>query len=632
MCEHCIEDSNHLHHNHEEEHEHEENISFHRIILSVVLLMIAFFCPKESLFKIIFFTIAYLTAGYSVILDSLKNIIHGKVFDENFLMSIAATGAFIIGEYAEAVAVMLLYILGEYFQHKAVHESRSSISKLMNIKPEYANVEVNGQLNKTAPEKVCVNDTIVISAGEKIPLDGVIIYGNSYIDTASLTGESSAVYVKEGDEVLSGTINKNGLIKIRVTKLYKDSTVAKILELIENASHKKSRTEKFITKFAKYYTPCVVIFALMLILVPFVFPVFGTVKIWVEKALTFLVISCPCALVLSVPLTFFGGIGGASSCGILIKGSNYMEALSKAEYVLLDKTGTLTKGTFEITEVLPENGISKEELIETAALAEYYSLHPIAVSLKNACAKKYTPEDIISYEELSGLGVKTVTKKGTILAGNSQLIPDIDEKEKNNIERGTQVNISLDSKYIGKIVISDELKPTAKCAVDNLKKLVKNIIMLTGDNCKKASFIAQEAGINEYYYSLLPDEKVKKLEEILEISHGSVIFAGDGINDAPVLMRADVGIAMGNIGSDSAIEAADVVISDDNPQKICTAIKIAKKTMRIAKQNIILAIGIKILFLILCVFGMMTMWGAVFADVGVTFAAVINSLRTLKVK
>ena len=546
-------------------------------------------------------------------------------------MGVATLGAMAIGEYPEAVMVMILYRIGEYFQGLAVKKSRKSITDLMDIRPDHANVEENGIILTKSPEKVKINDIIIVKAGEKIPLDGEIIEGKAIIDTSALTGESIPREAQKGDTVLSGCINTNGLIKIRVTKEFTDSTVSKILELVEHASSKKAKAENFITKFAHYYTPVVVFGALLLATIPPVLT--GTAfNIWIERALTFLVISCPCALVISVPLSFFAGIGGASKCGILIKGSSYLELLSKPDSLVFDKTGTLTKGSFKVTKINPQDGITPEELLELTAAAENFSNHPIAISIKNAYGKEINPTAITDVVEDAGNGVSANINGIRVLAGNAKLMEKYNINFKQSNESGTIIYTAKNNEFIGYIVISDEIKPDSTDAVKELKKLVNNIVMLTGDSENTARHIAAKLGIEKYYSELLPADKVAKIEEIIQAKakNKSVIFTGDGINDAPVLARVDIGIAMGGLGSDAAIEASDVVIMDDKPSKIPAAVKIAQKTMLIVRQNIIFAIGVKVLFLMLGAFGYMTMWGAVFADVGVTLLAVLNSLRALK--
>lgn len=628
MCNHC-------HHSHNSKNEHKnESLTLIRISIAFLILLFAVFSNIPNNIKICCFLFAYLLAGYDILYTAIKNIIKGRIFDENFLMGLATLGALAIKEYPEAVMVMVLYQLGEYFQHRAVKKSRRSILELMDIRPDYAYKEENGKVIKYSPEEINTGDIILVKTGEKIPLDGVITEGSAILDTSALTGESVPKTVKMGDTAISGCINTNGVIKIKVTKKYGESTVSKILKLIEHASSKKSRTENFITRFAGYYTPAVVAAALMLAVLPPLLLPDAQFTIWLKRALTFLVISCPCALVISIPLGFFGGIGGASKCGILIKGSNYLEALSKPDSVVFDKTGTLTKGSFEVTKISPQNGISGEQLVEYAAYAENYSNHPIALSLKKAYKKDIDTSKISNVSEFAGNGVKADINGEEILAGNSALMEKFQINIQEHPDEGTVVYCAKNGEYIGYIVISDEIKEDSPLAIKELKKVVGKTVMLTGDSEAAAKRISERLGIQQVYSQLLPQDKVEKLENIIaeKQKDKNVIFIGDGINDAPVLTRADVGIAMGAMGSDAAIEAADVVIMDDKPSKIYTAVKIAQKTMLIVKQNIIFALGVKALFLLLGAFGFMTMWGAVFADVGVALLAVLNSLRSLRVK
>ncbi len=598
-------------------------------ILFIIALVINF--PNEWINKVLYI-IAYLIVGFEIVLEAIENIFKGKIFDENFLMSIATIGAFAIGEFPEAVAVMLFYQVGELFQSYAVDKSRKSIVSLMDIRPDYANVKRNNEISKINPEEVKIGETIIVKPGEKIPLDGKIVNGNSMLDTSALTGESLPREVKENDEVLSGCINQNGLLEIEVTKEFGESTVSKILDLVENASSKKSKSENFITKFAKYYTPAVVIIAVFLAVIPTLVIEGAEFTDWLYRALTFLVVSCPCALVISIPLGFFGGIGGASKKGILVKGSNYLEALSNSEIVVFDKTGTLTKGVFEVQKIEPV-GISKEELIKYAAYAESYSNHPISVSIKKAYGEEINTNLISKTEELSGRGVVAIIEDKEVLAGNEKLMQEKNIKYTKCNEVGTIVYIAINKEFAGYIVISDEIKEDSKKAIDDLKRNnIKQTVMLTGDRKDVGESVAKEIGIDKVYTELLPDGKVEKVEQLLKekTEKGKLVFVGDGINDAPVLALADIGIAMGGLGADSAIEAADIVIMTDEPSKINTAINISKKTMRIVKQNIVFAIGIKIAVLILSAFGLSTMWEAVFADVGVSVIAIINSLRALK--
>ena len=602
-----------------------------RIILSAVLLVAAFLIPSDNMTRLTLFFVPYAVIGWDVLWRALRNIFRGQVFDENFLMAIATIGAFLIGEYPEAVAVMLFYQVGELFQSYAVGRSRQSISSLMDIRPDYANIETDGGLFKVAPEEVAIGDVIVVKPGEKVPLDGTVIEGNSTVNTSALTGESLPRDVIPGNEVISGCVNLSGLIKVRATKEYGESTVAKILDLVENSSSKKAQAENFITKFARYYTPVVVISALLLAVVP---PLFlsGEWSSWINRALIFLVVSCPCALVISIPLSFFGGIGGASKQGILVKGSNYLEALAQTEQVVFDKTGTLTKGTFRVTAVHPDK-LSEEQLLELAVLAESYSDHPISASLKEAYQKPIDSSRVKQAEELPGRGVKVLVDQKTVCAGNSKLMEEIGVSWRNCHHTGTIVHVAADGEYGGHIVISDEAKPDAAEAICKLKQQgIQKTVMLTGDAKAVGEHVAKELGIDEVHTELMPADKVAQVERLLaqKSSRGKLAFVGDGINDAPVLSRADIGIAMGGLGSDAAIEAADIVIMDDKPMKLSAAIDISKKTLRIVKQNIVFALAIKGLVLILGAFGMANMWEAVFADVGVSVLAILNASRALK--
>ncbi len=624
MCEHC--------HSHEH-HETQDKTRVYRLIIAFVIFAVAMIFHFAGFVKVAAFVIAYLIAGWDVLFKAAKNILKGDFFDENFLMGIATLGAFAIKEYPEAVMVMVLYQLGEFLQDIAVEKSKRSITELMDIRPDYANiVDSNGEIIKKAPSEVSIGDVIIVKTGEKIPLDGTVIEGKAAVDTSALTGESVPRELKENDTAISGCINTNGLLKIRVEKAFGESTVSKILELVEHASSKKAKAENFITKFARYYTPIVVFGAAALAIIP---PVLTgePFSLWFSRALTFLVISCPCALVISVPLGFFAGLGGASKCGILIKGSSYLELLSKPDSVIFDKTGTLTKGTFNVTRIVPKN-VKESELLRYAATAENYSNHPIALSLKAAYAQEINPSEVKDIEEIAGNGVKAAVDNAVILAGNAKLMDKFNVQYTKAPEAGTIVYAAKDGQYIGYIVISDEIKEDSESAIKQLKKLAKQTVMLTGDSASAAQYTAKKLGIDKVYSELLPADKVEKTEEIINQKQagGSVIFVGDGINDAPVLTRADIGIAMGAMGSDAAIEAADIVIMDDKPSKIPAAIKIAKNTMNIVKQNIVFAIGVKLLFLLLGAMGFVTMWGAVFADVGVALIAVLNSLRALHTK
>ena len=606
-----------------------------RIIIGAAVLATAVLLSlNNEWLQIALFIISYIIVGGDVVKRAVKNIFKGQVFDENFLMSIATIGAFFIGEYPEGVAVMLFYQVGELFQSYAVGKSRKSIASLMDIRPDYANVKKGDELVKVDPDEVQIGDIIVIKVGEKIPLDGKVIEGSSMIDTSALTGESVPREVEVGSDILSGCININGVITAEVTKEFGESTVSKILDLVENASSKKSNSEQFITKFARYYTPVVVIIAVFLAIIPPLVIDGATFSDWIYRALAFLVVSCPCALVISIPLSFFGGIGGASKKGVLVKGSNYLEALAETEIVVFDKTGTLTKAVFNVQEIHPE-GVSKEELLELTAHAESYSNHPISLSLKRAYSKEIDNGRISDVEEISGHGVIATVDGKKVMAGNIKLMKMMDIPYFKGELIGTIVHVAVNNKYIGYIVIADEVKEDSAQAIKELKAAnIKQTVMLTGDNKSIGSKVAKELGLDKVYAELLPADKVEKLEELFsqKSKKGKLAFVGDGINDAPVLARADIGIAMGGLGSDAAIEAADVVIMTDEPSKIATTMKISKKTLKIAHQNIVFAIGIKIIVLILSAFGITTMWAAIFADVGVTIIAVLNAFRALNVK
>lgn len=582
------------------------------IIPKIILTIILFVCGFK--FQLLFY-IAYIVIAYEIALKALKNILNGKVFDENFLMTVATIGAICIKELPEAVMVMLLYQIGEYLQDKAVDKSKDSITELMDIRPDYANKISGNEVIKVNPQEVMIRDIILVKPGEKIPLDGTVIEGQSQIDTSSLTGESVPREAFIGQNVNNGCINLDGTIKLKVTKTFENSTVSKILEMVEEASDKKTKTENFVTRFAQIYTPFVVVLAVVIAIVP----AFFFAGNWIERALTFLVISCPCALVISIPLSFFAGIGAGSRAGILVKGSIYLEKLSRIKTVVFDKTGTLTNGSFEVIKINSDN----PEILRYAALAESTSNHPIANALKKAYGKEVTIQKIT---EISGKGIKAEIDGNEVLVGNAKLIDITPDKN----EGGTVIYVAVNGKCIGNIVISDTEKKDSAYTVSELNKQKIDTVMLTGDSNNTAKIIQEKLGIKQAFAELLPNQKVEKLEEIMTKNQGTTVFVGDGINDAPVITRADVGIAMGGLGSDAAIEAADVVIMDDNPAKILDAMSISKKTMRIVKQNIILAIGIKVLFLILSTFGLMTMWGAIFADVGVTLIAVVNALRILK--
>lgn len=606
-----------------------------KIILALILFAFSMVIKFENVWiNNILFVISYIIVGFEIIIKALRNIFRGKVFDENFLMTIATIGAFGIGEFPEAVAVMLFYQIGELFQSYAIDKSRKSISDLMDIKPDYANIEKNGNIQKVSPDSVKIGDTIIVKPGERVPLDGVVIEGTSNLDTKALTGESLPRNVKKDDEILSGSINLNSILKIKVTKEYNESTVSRILDLVENASSKKSKSENFITKFAHYYTPIVVFIALILAVIPPIIIKETTFSQWIYRALSFLVVSCPCALVISIPLSFFGGIGGASKIGILIKGSNYIEQLAKTEIIVFDKTGTLTEGVFDVQKI-EAIGINKEELLKIIAYAENYSNHPISQSVKRAYNKKIDEKQIKKYEEFAGRGIIATIGEYEVVVGNEELMKERKIKfEKTNLI-GTILYVAIENKYVGYILISDKTKSDAQDTIKKLKKNnIKQIVMLTGDKKNVGESVAKELGLDKVYTELLPDGKVAKVESLLKekSQEGKLAFVGDGINDAPVLAISDIGIAMGGLGADSAIEAADIVLMTDEPSKIVNAIDLSKKTMRIVKQNIVFAISIKIIILILSALGLSTMWWAVFADVGVSILAIINALRVLNVK
>ena len=603
-----------------------------QIIISAILFAIGLLVPfsNEWITKGIYI-VAYLIVGLEIIIEAIKNIFKGEVFDEHFLMAVATIGAFVIGEFPEAVAVMLFYQIGELFQDYAVDKSKESITNLMDIRPDVAVVKRNGKLETVKPETVKIGEEIVVKPGEKIPLDGTIIDGRSMLDTSALTGESVPRSAKIGEKVLSGCINQSGVLTIKVEKEFGESTVSKILDLVENASNKKSKSENFITKFAKIYTPTVVGIAVLLAIIPPFLLNWGSFSEWLERALTFLVVSCPCALVISIPLGFFGGIGGASRKGVLIKGSNYLELLSKTDIFVFDKTGTLTEGVFEVQKINPVD-ISEEELLKIAAYAESYSNHPISASIKKAYQKEINQEIIEKTEEISGKGIISQIENKTVVIGNNKIMQEkgIEYKECNDI--GTILYVAINNKFAGSIVIADKIKEDAKQTIQGLKRNnVSKTVMLTGDKKEIAEKVAKQIEIDEVYTDLLPNQKVEKVEELMKqkTEKGKLAFVGDGINDAPVLAISEIGIAMGGLGSDAAIEAADIVIMNDKPSKILEAIKISNKTMRIVKQNIIFAISVKILVLILGACGIATMWEAVFADVGVSFIAILNSLRAL---
>lgn len=604
-----------------------------RIIATAVLFLTGSLLHLPELAEMGIFLACYVVIGWDIVWKAITNILSGQVFDENFLMTIATIGALILGEHSEGVAVMLFYQVGEWFQSYAVSKSRKSIASLMDIRPDYANVERDGKLVQVDPEEVSIGDTIVVKPGERIPLDGIIINGVSALDTSALTEESMPREVAPGAEVISGCINQTGILSIRTTKESGESTVAKILGLVENASDKKGRTENFITRFARYYTPAVVFAALALAILP---PVITgqSFSIWIYRALTFLVISCPCALVISIPLSFFGGIGGASKIGVLVKGSNYLESLAHAEMVVFDKTGTLTKGSFAVSEIHPV-GMDETQLLELAAYAEDYSNHPISASIKKAYGKKIVQNRISDVQEIAGHGVQAVIDGKKVLAGNAKLMEREHIRYQHSGAVGTVIYLACDGKYSGSIVIEDEIKPDAPAAIRQLKSSgIRKTVMLTGDADAVGQKVSGRLGLDQAYTELLPADKVDRVEALLreKTEKGKLVFVGDGINDAPVLARADVGVAMGGLGSDAAIEAADVVLMTDEPSKIAAVMKIARKTIRIANQNIVFALGIKFLVLILGALGYANMWAAVFADVGVSVIAILNAIRAMRVK
>lgn len=609
-----------------------------RIIIAAVLIVVFSLLPAEGYLRFVLFMIPYLVIGYDILKKAFKGILNKQVFDENFLMAVATVGAILLGDYSEGVAVMLFYQIGELFQSYAVGKSRRNISELMDIRPDYANIEKDGTLEQVDPDEVEIGTIIVVQPGEKVPIDGVITEGTSTLNTSALTGESLPRDAKAGDEVISGCINMTGLLKIRTTKEFGESTVSKILELVENSSSRKSKSENFISKFAKYYTPAVCYGALALAFIPpIVLLIMGKPAMWgdwIYRALTFLVISCPCALVISIPLSFFAGIGGASNQGILVKGSNYLETLAQTKYVVFDKTGTMTQGVFEVSGI-HHNEMPDEKLLEYAALAECSSSHPISKSLQKAYGKLIDRNRVTDIEEISGNGVIAKVDGISVVAGNTKLMNRLGIAYQDCHHVGTVVHMAIDGKYAGHILISDIIKPHAKEAIAELKKAgISKTVMLTGDSKRVADQVAEELGIQEVYSELLPADKVSRVEELLnqKSEKDKLAFVGDGINDAPVLSRADIGIAMGALGSDAAIEAADIVLMDDDPLKISKAIKIARKCIRIVYENIYFAIGIKVLCLILGALGIANMWMAIFADVGVMILAVLNAIRTLFVK
>lgn len=610
----------------------------YRIIAAAIVLVIASLIPEGTILRPIVFLISYVIIGYDILKKAVLGIIHGQVFDENFLMAVATVGAIGLREYAEGTAVMLFYQIGELFQGYAVGKSRKSITDLMDIRPDYANIEENGEIVQVDPDEVEIGTVITVLPGEKVPIDGVIVEGTSTLNTSALTGESIPREAAIGDEIISGCINITGLLRIRTTKEFDDSTVSRILDLVENSAMKKAKTENFITKFAKYYTPLVCLAALLLAF----FPPLANILVlgnpaewstWVIRALTFLVVSCPCALVISIPLSFFGGIGGASSKGILVKGSNYLEALAQTKYVVFDKTGTLTKGVFEVTEIQPQEWISKEELLEHAVYAESYSNHPISKSLKNAYQKEIDATRVSDVEEIGGHGVTALVDGRKVAAGNVKLMKKLGLTYEEPKKAGTEIHVAIDGKYAGYILISDVIKEHSKEAIHGLKKSGIRTIMLTGDSRRVAEHVALELGVDVVKSELLPADKVAEVEKLLDqkTDKEKLAFVGDGINDAPVLSRADLGIAMGAMGADAAIEAADIVLMDDDPAKIALAMKISRKTLRIVYENIVFALIVKALCLIFSAVGIANMWWAIFADVGVMILAVLNATRALRI-
>jgi Cd2+/Zn2+-exporting ATPase len=605
------------------------------LVIGGTLFVVGLIFKFQNWLELAIFLISYIIVGRKVVLSAIKGIVRGQVFSEHFLMSVATIGAFFVGEYPEGVAVMLFYLVGELFEDMAVDNSRKSISELMDIRPDYANLQVGEELKKVSPDEVNIGNKIVVKPGEKIPLDGKVIEGTSMVDTAALTGESVPRELKPGSDALSGFVNKNGVLTIEVTKGFGESTVSKILDLVQNASNKKAPTEKFITKFARYYTPVVVFGALALAIIPPLVIPGASFSDWIYRGLVFLVVSCPCALVLSIPLGFLGGIGGASKKGILVKGGNYLEALNNVEAVVFDKTGTLTKGVFKVTKAISENGYTEDELIKYAAYAESYSNHPIALSIIAAYHAEIDKYKIENYQEIAGHGIKVNVNGKEVLVGNTKLMISENIQYTDVDTLGTVVHVAIDKKYAGSIIISDEVKEDSAKTIKELKALgVRKTVMLTGDLKKVADNIGKELGLDKVYSELLPADKVEKVESLeAQKSHkGKIVFVGDGINDAPVLARADIGIAMGGLGSDAAIEAADVVIMTDEPHKVASAIKIAKRTRNIVSQNIVFALGVKAIFLVLGALGLASMWAAVFADMGVALIAVVNAMRALNTK
>ncbi|MGE5328357.1 MAG: heavy metal translocating P-type ATPase [Deltaproteobacteria bacterium] len=623
---------NHTHtHSHKEDENTKESIMW--LAIGFGLFAIPLIFKLQMQYELILFGLSYVIVGGEIVIKAGKNLMGGEIFDENFLMTVSTLGAFAIGEFPEAVAVMLFYRVGELLQDIAVDKSRKSIKALMDVRPDYVNLKIADEIKQVDPNEVQIGQSIIVKPGERIALDGLVIEGETMVDTSALTGEAVPRAVRVGEEVLAGFINKNGLIVVKATKIFSESTISKILNMVENASNKKAPTEKFITKFARYYTPAVVLLALIIALLPpLIFH--ADFKVWIYRALIFLVISCPCALVISIPLGFFGGIGGASRKGILVKGGNYLESLNNVHTVVFDKTGTLTRGVFKVTEIVTANGYSKDEILRLAAYAESYSNHPIAESINEAYGLEVDKNQIESYEELPGFGVKALIEGREIIAGNDKILHINNDIVHDTCSvDGTVVHVVVDKEYAGYIIISDEIKEDAQKAVKSLNDIgVKRLVMLTGDTKSVADKIAAKLGIEKVYAELLPNHKIEKVEELLTAENlkGNLIFVGDGVNDAPALARADIGVAMGGIGSDAAIEAADVVLMTDEPSKIVDAIKIAKKTKIIVWQNIIMALGVKAVVLILGAFGIATMWEAVFADIGVAILAILNSVRTMR--
>lgn len=606
-----------------------KRIELIKFILSALLFAVGMIFKFSNPAEFIIFALSYIFIGGDILIKAFNNIKKGDFFDENFLMAVATVGAFAIGEYPEGVAVMMLYKVGEYFQDMSINKSKKSIVALMDVRPDYANLKMGNEIKKVSPETIKVGDIIVVKAGEKVPLDSVIISGESMVDTSTITGESMPREVDVGEKILSGFINLDGLLELKVLKTFGESTISKILDLVQNANSRKAPTEKFITKFSKIYTPIVVVSAILIAFVPVLFFA-GDFMSWLNRALVFLVISCPCALVISIPLGFFGGIGSASRNGILVKGSNYLEALNKIDTIAFDKTGTLTKGVFSVVKISPKDPIDEKALLEYAAFAESYSNHPIALSVRKAYAGDINKNEIFDYKEMSGHGIKAKIKGKMVFVGNAKLMSQENIAYDAVPDFGTVLHVAIDNKYAGYIVISDEIKEDSKATLVNLKKLgVNTVAMLTGDNKKFGEYIGKKLGVDQVYAELLPEEKVQKLEELEKgkKSAGNLVFVGDGANDAPVLARADIGIAMGGLGSDVAIESADIVLMTDEPSKIVTAINIAKVTRTIVWQNIIFSIGVKTVFLVLGLLGISSMWEAVFADVGVSLIAIFNALR-----